>query len=253
MLLVVRREGKRLRRYVHLGTGNYHTLNARLYTDFGILTAQKQVGDDVHAMFQQLTGLGKAPRLSRLLQSPFTMQQGLIALIDAEAAEARAGRPSGIQARMNGLSDPEVIRALYRASQSGVPIDLVVRGICALRPGLPGVSETIRVRSIVGRFLEHARVCRFHAAGKEIVLCSSADWMERNLLRRVEISVPIEDDRAKRRVVDEGLLPHLADTAQAWLLRPDGTYVRATPSPGETPYSAQVDLVARLGRAPPAA
>jgi polyphosphate kinase len=129
-----------------------------------------------------------------------------------------------------------------------VPIDLVVRGICALRPGLPGVSETIRVRSIVGRFLEHARVCRFHAAGKEIVLCSSADWMERNLLRRVEICVPISDDRAKRRVVDEGLLPHLADNTQAWLLRSDGTYVRAVPGPGETPFSAQTDLLSRLAR-----
>jgi polyphosphate kinase len=248
MLLVVRREGKRLRRYVHLGTGNYHALTARIYSDLSYLTSDKEVGEDVHALFLELTGLGKAPRLKRLLQSPFTLHSGLVDRIDAEAAEAQAGRPARIEARMNGLSDPWVIQALYRASQAGVPIDLVVRGICALRPGVPGVSETIRVRSVVGRFLEHARVYRFHAAGQDLVFCSSADWMERNLLRRVEIAFPIADDRLKQRVVEECLVAHLKDNTQAWQLQSDGSYLRAQPAPGEAPYSAQGDLLSRLAR-----
>jgi polyphosphate kinase len=248
MLLVVRREGKRLRRYVHLGTGNYHQLTARIYTDVGYLTADRTVGEDVHALFLALTGLGRAPRLKRLLHSPFEMHQRIIALIDAEAAAARAGRPARVMARMNGLSEPDVVRALYRASQAGVPVDLVVRGICVLKPGIPGVSETIRVRSIVGRFLEHARVFRFHADGQDLVFCSSADWMDRNLLRRVEVAYPQEDDRLKQRLVDECLVPHLKDDTQAWLLQPDGTYLRAAPAPGATPYAAQHDLLERLAR-----
>jgi polyphosphate kinase len=246
MLLVVRREGKRLKRYVHLGTGNYHTLNARIYTDLGFLTADKEIGEDVHALFLELTGLGRAPQLKRLLQSPFTLHSRLIDLIEAEAAEARAGRPARIQARINGLSEPWVIQALYRASQAGVPIDLVVRGICALRPGVPGVSETIRVRSIVGRFLEHARVYRFHAGGQDLVWCSSADWMERNLMRRVETAYPVLDERLKQRVIDECLLPPLRDDTQAWLLQSDGSYRRAEPAAGAAPYCAQKDLLARL-------
>jgi polyphosphate kinase len=248
MLLVVRREAKRLRRYVHLGTGNYHSLTARVYSDLGLLTADRNVGEDVHALFQELTGLGRAPKLKRLLQSPFTLHHRLIALIDAEADEARAGRPARIVARMNGLSEPEIIRALYRASQAGVSIDLIVRGICALKPGVPGVSEHIRVRSLVGRFLEHARAFRFHAAGEDLVFLSSADWMERNLFRRVETCVPVLDPRLKQRVIDEGLAPFLADNTQAWLLQTDGSYERAVPRDGDPVFSAQADLLARLAR-----
>ncbi len=248
MLLVVRREAGGLRRYVHLGTGNYHTLNARVYTDLGLLTADPQAGEDVHALFNQLTGLGKAPQLKRLLQAPFTLHSSLVGLIDAEAAEARAGRPARIEARVNGLSDTWVIQALYRASQAGVPIDLVVRGLCALRPGVPGVSETIRVRSVVGRFLEHARVYRFHARGEDRLFCSSADWMERNLLRRVETAFPVLDDRLKHRVIEECLRPHLQDNVQAWDLQADGTWVRCRPAPGEAPRSAQAQVLQRLTR-----
>ncbi|MFM8979894.1 MAG: polyphosphate kinase 1 [Planctomycetia bacterium] len=250
MLLVVRREGGRLRRYVHLGTGNYHQGNAAAYSDLGLMTADRAVGKDVHDLFLELTGLGKAPRLERLRQAPFTLHAWLVEMIDAEAAEARAGRPARIEARMNGLSDPWVIQALYRASQAGVPIDLVVRGICALRPGVPGVSQTIRVRSVVGRFLEHARAWRFHAAGQDQVWCASADWMERNLLRRVETAFPVTDDRARQRVIDEALRPHLADNVQAWELQADGTWVRCRPAPGEAPRIAQAQLLERLARAP---
>jgi len=245
LLLVVRREGRRLRRYCHLGTGNYHPGTARAYTDFSLLTAQREVGEDVHKLFMQLTGLGKVTRLAKLLQSPFTLQRTLIALIDHEAERARQGRTSGIRAKMNALSEPSIIRALYQASQAGVPIDLVVRGICCLRPGVPGVSETIRVRSIVGRFLEHSRVFCFHADGEELTFCSSADWMSRNFFRRVEACFPIEDARLKARVIEEGLAASLADNTQAWLLQPDGRWKRSKPGPAR-PRCAQDALLDEL-------
>jgi polyphosphate kinase len=245
LLLVVRREGRRLRRYCHLGTGNYHPGTARSYTDFSLLTAQREFGEDVHKLFMQLTGLGKVTRLQKLLQSPFTLQRTLVALIDHEAERARQGRTSGIRAKMNALSEPSIIRALYHASQAGVPIDLVVRGICCLRPGVPGVSETIRVRSIVGRFLEHSRVFSFHADGEELTFCASADWMSRNFFRRVEACFPIEDTRLKARVMEEGLAASMADNTQAWLLQSDGRWKRARPGTSR-PRCAQDGLLEEL-------
>jgi len=244
VLLVVRREGRRMRRYVHLGTGNYHPGTARAYTDFSLLTADRVIGEDVHHLFLQMTGLGKVGRLRKLLHSPFTLQRTLIAHIDREAERARVGRTSGIRARMNHLAEPGVIKALYRASQSGVPIDLVVRSACCLRPGVPGVSETIKVRSIVGRFLEHSRVWCFHADGQEITFLSSADWMARNFFRRIEVAFPIEDERLKARVLDEGLAIPMSDNVQAWLLAADGRWKR--PRRGDVPRVAQETLLGEL-------
>jgi len=245
LAMVVRREGKRLRRYVHLGTGNYHPGTARAYTDFSLLTANREIGEDVHKLFQQLTGLGRVTRLKKLLQSPFTLGRTITALIDHEAERARNGRTSGIRARMNSLSEPSIIKALYRASQAGVPIDLVVRGICCLRPGVPGVSDNIRVRSIVGRFLEHSRVFHFHADGEDLTFCSSADWMGRNLFRRLEVCFPIEDHRLQTRAVAEGIDAALQDNTQAWILQPDGRYKRARPGSAK-PRAAQEQLLHEL-------
>ncbi|MBI4755419.1 MAG: polyphosphate kinase 1 [Betaproteobacteria bacterium] len=226
MLMVVRREEQGLKRYVHLGTGNYHPRTARLYTDFGLLTANEEMCADVHDVFTQLTGLGKAGELHHLWQAPFTLHERIVAAIAAEAERARNGRPARIIAKMNSLVEPEVIRALYAASQSGVRIDLVVRGVCALRPGVPGLSERIRVRSVVGRFLEHTRVFYFHADGAENIYLSSADWMERNFFRRIEVCFPILDPRLKRRVIREGLKPYLADNVLAWEMDAQGNYHR---------------------------
>lgn len=247
MLLVVRREGGQLRRYAHLGTGNYHTRTSRTYTDWSLLTAHEEVTEDVHFLFQQLTGLGKVAKLKQLVQSPFGLQERLVALIGREAEEAKAGRPAAIVAKLNALTDPVIMQALLKASQAGVAIDLIVRGMCSLRPGIPGISEKIRVRSIVGRFLEHSRVALFHAAGDEQVFLSSADWMERNLLRRVETLFPVLDKALKQRVIREGLKPYLEDSAQAFELQPDGTYVRATPGRGK-PKAAQSWLLDHVGR-----
>ncbi len=226
MLLVVRREGKQLRRYVHLSTGNYHSRTARSYTDFGLFTCDKAIGDDVHKVFQQLTGLGRAITLKKLLQSPFTLFKTLCELIAREAEHARQGKPARIIARMNALSDPQIIEALYKASCAGVRIDLIVRGVCCLRPGLPGISENIQVRSVVGRFLEHSRVYYFHNDGAPRVFGSSADWMPRNLFRRVEVCFPVEDKRLAKRLVDEGLHAYLADDTQTWVLNSEGVYHR---------------------------
>ena len=245
MLMVVRREGTRLRRYVHLGTGNYHTGTVRAYTDFGLLTANREVGEDVHRLFLQLTGLGRPSRLAKLVQSPFTLHKKLLRLIADERDAAAAGKPARIVAKMNSLSEPGVIDALYEASCSGVQIDLIVRGICCLRPGVPGLSENIRVRSIVGRFLEHTRVYWFQRGDDPIVLLSSADWMSRNLHRRVETCFPIEDPRLRARVWDEGLEPYLGDNTQAWTLQKDARYRRAKPGKSK-PRSAQTELLERL-------
>ncbi len=245
MLMVVRREGKRIRRYVHLGTGNYHTGTVRAYTDYGLMTANPLVGEDVHALFMELTGLGKAVKLRKLLQAPFTLYRTLIKLIGAEAKAARAGRPARIVAKMNSLSERGIIDALYAASKAGVQVDLIVRGICCLRPGVAGLSENIRVRSIVGRFLEHTRLYYFEAGGQKLVYGSSADWMSRNLHRRVETAFPIEDSRLKDRVIAEGLQPYLDDNVQAWNLRSDGSYARAKPG-SSLAASAQTELLDRL-------
>jgi polyphosphate kinase len=240
MILVVRRETDGIRRYCHLGTGNYHPRTARAYTDYGLLTANETIGLDVHEIFLQLTSLTRTPQLRLLLQSPFTLHARLLELIRAEAARGSAGR---ITARMNALTEPQVIEALYDASRAGAQVDLVVRGTCVLRPGLPGVSDNIRVRSIVGRFLEHPRLWCFGSGGEAQVYCSSADWMERNFFRRVEIAFPILDP-ALRASLQADLAAYLADTADAWLLAADGTYQRA-PVGGEGPVSAQARLLER--------
>lgn len=245
LILVVRREGRKLRHYLHLGTGNYHSRTARLYTDYGLFTADADMGEDVRKVFLQLTSLGKVSRLRRLLESPFTLHDGIVNRIEREAEHALAGRPARIIAKMNSLVEPRVIQALYNASMAGAAIDLVVRGMCSLRPGVPGISENIRVRSIIGRFLEHTRVYYFGNAGEPEVYCASADWMERNFFRRVETCFPIDTPKLAARVVEE-LELYLADNTQAWLLGADGTYTRAEPAPGEAPLSAQAALLQRL-------
>jgi len=247
MLLVVRREGRRLRRYVHLGTGNYHVGTARAYTDFGFMTADKEFGEDVHRLFLQLTGLGRATKLKKLLQSPFTLHKTLMGLIEAEAEQARAGNEARIIVKVNALVEPQIIRALYAASQAGVKVDLIVRGPCCLRPGMPGVSDNITVRSVVGRFLEHTRIYHFHNAGDPKVYLASADWMDRNFFRRVETCFPIEEEALRNRVVRDGLLAYLADNCQSWTLNSDGTYKRVKAG-NQKPRNAQQQLLERLAK-----
>ncbi len=233
MALVVRRElmdeesGKHmLRRYVHLGTGNYHPRTARLYTDFGLLTANETICSDVNNVFVQLTGLGKASKLTHLWQSPFTLHQQVIAAIENEIKLAKAGKKGHIIAKMNALLEPQVIEALYRASHAGVKVDLIVRGVCALRPGVPGLSDNIRVLSIIGRFLEHSRIFYFRNGGDEKLMLSSADWMERNFFRRIEVAFPVLDAKLRKRVIAEGLTPYLQDNTQAWEMSSDGGYTK---------------------------
>lgn len=228
MLQVLRREeidnGSGFRRYCHLGTGNYHPSTTRFYTDFGLLTCHDEINADVNEVFKQLTGLGKANALIHLWQAPFSLHANTLAAIQAETASALAGNKARIIAKTNALVEPEIIEALYAASQAGVEIDLIVRGVCTLRPGVQGLSEKIRLRSIVGRFLEHSRIFYFHAEGKEKVLLSSADWMERNFFRRIEICFPILEQKLKRRVINEGLKPYLGDNAQSWEMNANGEY-----------------------------
>ena len=247
LLLVVRREGGSMRRYVHLGTGNYHARTARVYTDYGLLTANPEIGEDVHRIFMQLTSLGTAPELKRIIQSPFSLKAALLELIGREAENAKAGKRARIIAKMNGLMEPDIIKALYRASQAGVGIDLIVRGICCLRPGIPGISQNIRVRSILGRFLEHTRIFYFDNNGSPDVYCASADWMTRNLSQRVETCFPILNDALRARVLEEGLYPYLADNAQAWELNAKGEYERLMQN-GDEPLSAQRALLDGLAR-----
>ena len=225
MMMVLRREDGKFRRYIHLGTGNYHPRTTRMYTDFGLLTCNPEIGEDVNEVFKQLTGLGKATSLHHLWQAPFTLHANIVAAIRNETALAKAGKPARIIAKMNALLEGAVIEALYEASQAGVEIDLIVRGVCALRPQVKGLSEKIRVRSIVGRFLEHSRIFYFHADGKESLYLSSADWMERNFFRRIEVAFPILDAKLKRRVMKEGLLPYLTDNCQAWEMDSEGSYL----------------------------
>lgn len=226
LLMLVRREDGMLRRYVHLGTGNYHPRTTRFYTDFGLLTCNEEIGEDVAEVFKQLTGLGTASTLRHLWQAPFTLQPNVVAAINVEAETARNGGKTRIIAKMNALLEPETIEALYQASQAGVSIDLIVRGPCALRPGVAGLSDNIRVRSVVGRFLEHHRIFFFHAGGEDKVYLSSADWMDRNFFRRIEVAFPILDPRLKRRVIREGLRAYLVDNTQAWEMNEDGRYRR---------------------------
>ena len=224
MVMIVRREGDSLRRYVHLGTGNYHPRTARLYTDFGLLTCNEEICADVNEVFTQLTGLGKAGKLKHLWQSPFSLHGETLKAIKNEMQIAKDGRPARIIAKMNALLEPEVIRALYAASSAGVKIDLIVRGVCALRPGVAGLSENIRVRSVIGRFLEHTRIFYFRSDGSHKMYLSSADWMDRNFFRRIEICFPVLNSRLKKRVLTEGLNPYLKDNSQSWEMDSDGDY-----------------------------
>ncbi len=224
MAMIVRREGDKLRRYVHLGTGNYHPSTARLYTDFGLFTCNEEICADVNEVFIQLTGLGKAGKLKHLWQSPFSFHSQVLKAINNEMQIAKAGKPARIIAKMNALLEPQIIRALYAASAAGVKIDLIVRGVCALRPGIAGLSENIRVRSVIGRFLEHSRIFYFRNDGAHDIYLSSADWMGRNFFRRIEICFPVLDARLKKRVLTEGLNPYLKDNSQSWEMDADGHY-----------------------------
>ena len=245
MMLIMRRENGELVRYAHLGTGNYHAGNARLYTDYSLLTADAALGEDVSKLFSQLIGMGKTQRMKKLLHAPFTLKKTLLDLIARETQTASEGKPAHIIIKVNSLTDPKMIKALYKASQAGVKIELIVRGMCCLRPGIPGVSHNIQVRSIIGRFLEHSRVYYFLAGGEEQLFLASADWMERNLDRRVETCFPVEGKKLKLRVKKE-LETYLADNTGSWILQPDGRYVRNTPSGHAHPRNSQLILLERL-------
>lgn len=247
MALVVRREQNQLRRYVHLGTGNYHARTARLYTDFGLLTCHEGICTDVNEVFTQLTGLGSASHLQHLWQSPFSLHSQVIAAIRRETEHARAGKSASIFVKMNALLEPQVILALYEASQTGVQIDLVVRGACALKPGHPGLSDNIRVRSVIGRFLEHTRILYFRNDGADDIYLSSADWMERNFFRRIEVAFPILDPRLKKRILVEGIKPYLKDNSQAWEMEASGAY-RQRHARRAKPNCAQVQLLSSLAK-----
>ena len=227
MMLIVRREAEGMRRYCHLGTGNYHPRTARLYTDYGLFTCDEEIGNDVHEIFLQLTSLTRTSKLRRLLQSPFNLHESLQALIERESAHARAGKPARIILKLNALVEPQIIETLYAAARCGVRIDLIVRGVCALRPGIPGVSENVTVRSVVGRFLEHSRVYWFENDGEPELYLASADWMERNFFRRVEVAFPVLRRQLRERIFED-LETYLADNTNAWELRTDGTYARVT-------------------------
>ena len=254
LALLIRRERDaqgeaRLVPYAHLGTGNYHPRTTRLYSDFGLLTADPALCSDVNEVFMHITSLARAGRLSRLMLAPFTMHRRVIELIRRETRNAREGKPARIIAKMNALLEEGVIRALYAASQAGVEIDLIVRGACALRPGVEGTSDRIRVRSILGRFLEHHRVWYFENGGDPDVWLSSADWMGRNLFRRIEVAFPVREPALKKRVISEGLAAYLADNCDAWVLGADGTWAKAGRKRGTRARRAQDDLLAAL-RAP---
>ena len=245
LAMIVRRETDGIRRYCHLGTGNYHPRTARAYTDYGLMTCDPAVGQDVHEIFLQLTSLTQTPRLTRLLQSPFGLHAAMIEKLDREAEHARAGRPARVVLKMNAMVEPRSIEALYRASAAGVSIDLIIRGVCALRPGLPGISENIRVRSVIGRFLEHSRVFYFENGGEPELYCSSADWMERNFFRRVEVAFPVLRNSHRTRILRD-LETYLWDNSQAWLLGSDGQYTRCVPG-NEPLVVAQQELIDTYG------
>ena len=245
MAMIVRREVGRLRRYVHLSTGNYHTGTAKLYTDFGLITCHEEICADVNEVFFQLTSLGKASKLKHLWQSPFSLHHQIMDAINRETENAKAGKPAHIIAKMNALLEPGIIRALYAASNAGVIIHLIVRGACALRPGVPGLSTNIKVRSVIGRFLEHSRIFYFRNNNQHHVYLSSADWMDRNFFRRIEICFPILDSRLKKRVITEGLRPYLKDNVQAWEMDCNGHYKQKTSHRGKR-FCAQEALLTKL-------
>lgn len=245
--LVVRKEAEGICRYVHLGTGNYNDVTARLYTDMAVMTADEEIGEDASAFFNMLTGYSETPQMHDLVYAPRLLRERLTELIDREAEHAKAGRPASITAKMNSLLDPEIIRSLYAASCAGVKIRLLVRGICCLRPGIKGASENIEVSSIVGRFLEHSRIFRFENDGNVEVYLSSADWMTRNLDRRVELMFPVKD-RAIAAQVEDILFSSLSDNAKAWHMHSDGSYDRAPLAPGEEKRNIQEILIRRAER-----
>ena len=256
MLLIIRREGQHIRRYAHLGTGNYHAGTARLYTDYGLLTSDAVITEDVHKLFLQLTGLGKILKLKKLLQSPFSLHDTMIEYVQREIDHIKSGKPARIIAKMNSLVEPEIISKLYEASQAGIKIDLIIRGVCCLRPGIKGVSENITVRSIIGRFLEHTRVFYFQNAQSHndtdhidsaIILLSSADWMNRNFFKRVEACFPIENLKIKKSVYDE-LQVYLEDNSQAWILDSDGQYNLIERKESEERVYAQKTLLKAMSK-----
>ena len=249
MLMVVRREDGKLRRYVHLGTGNYHPRTARLYTDFGLFTCHEEICADVNEVFVQLTSLGKAGKLHHLWQSPFSLHSQVLNAIHRETKLAKEGVAAHIIAKMNSLLEPEIINALYEASQAGVKIELIVRGACALRPGVKGLSENISVRSVIGRFLEHTRIFYFSNNLANNVYLSSADWMDRNFFRRIEVCFPVLDKKLKKRVIDEGLKVYLQDNLQAWIMDADGNFKRNLPRRAAS-KCAQQQLLLKLSNLP---
>ncbi|SPL71425.1 polyphosphate kinase 1 [Acinetobacter stercoris] len=243
MILIVRREGEKLKRYVHLGTGNYHAGNAKMYTDYGLLTTNPDICEDVHKIFQELTGMGRMAKLKKLFHAPFTLHAQLLQFIEHEIQHAQAGKPARIIIKVNALTEPKLIAALYHASQSGVKIDLIIRSICCLRPQVEGLSENITVRSIVGRFLEHTRVYYFHNAGDIKLYCASADWMGRNLFSRVETCFPIEDKKLRKQIIEDGLLSYLKDNTRAWELDNNDQWHALQAAEGEESYIAQQHLM----------
>ena len=243
LIMVVRRESGKLRRYCHCGTGNYHPDTARFYTDYGLFTCDEAVGEDLHELFLQLTSPTRVATMQKILQSPFTLHEALLEKTKREIALAQQGKPARVIAKLNALIEPQIIQALYHAAMAGVKVDLIVRGICALRPGIRGISENITVRSIVGRLLEHSRVYYFHNEGNPEIYCASADWMERNFFRRIEVCFPIERNQHRDRIVED-LETYLADNMQAWVLGPDGTYTRVV-ADNAPAVSAQETLLRR--------
>ncbi|RYZ79776.1 MAG: polyphosphate kinase 1, partial [Moraxellaceae bacterium] len=244
MLLIARREDGKLRYYVHMGTGNYHPKTSMAYTDYGIMTSDKEIGDDVYRIFLQLSSMGKASKMDALMYAPFTLHKGLIRRIRTEKEHAEQNKPARIIAKMNSLYDEELVNELYAASQAGVKIDLIIRGICQLRPGVEGLSENIHVRSIIGRFLEHSRVFYFENNNNPELFCSSADWMTRNMLHRVETCFPVKQKKIRDRLIEE-LNLYLADNTHAWILKSDGTYELITPEVDKPEIDAQGVLLDR--------
>jgi polyphosphate kinase len=248
--LVVRDEGQSLRRYVHLGTGNYNPTTATTYTDLGLFTADEAIGEDASALFNLLTGYSQGHAWRQLIVAPNDLHRRTLELIEEQTQRAAAGRPARIFAKLNSLVDHRVIEALYRASQAGVPIDIVARGICCLRPGLPGVSETIRVTSVVDRFLEHSRVYVFGVGDEAKVFLSSADWMPRNFFRRVEVMFPVNAADLRARILDEIVPTYLADNVRARWLDAGGCFHMPRPAAGEKPFRCQLEFLERAAREP---
>ena len=243
LMLIVRREDDRIRRYVHLGTGNYHAANAKVYTDYGLFSADPDISEDVHNIFQELTGMGKPANLKKLLHAPFTLHDKLMSFIDDEIAHAKAGKRAHIIIKANALTERRLIGKLYDASQAGVKIELILRSMCCLRPQVKGLSENITVRSVIGRFLEHTRIYYFYNHGEERLYCGSADWMDRNLFHRVEVAFPIENKKLFKQVYQDGLINYLQDNTQAWTLDGNGVWQQIQPADGDALHTAQAYLL----------